>query len=588
MGLTGRGNAVAFVIALATLSACSPAPDRGTSALANLDLARCANPVPAASASGRRDLRFTEIAGKLSLTGPQWESSSYDRGAHAASRVERNRRAREEAAIMAAGAAVADVDGDGWEDVFLTRVGAPNQLYRNECGNSFRDVGVALGLGASEGSAGAAWGDIDADGDPDLVVTSLFRQANRLYINRGDGSFTDEATQRGTGSRRDFTPSTNMSYGAALGDVDGDGDLDLVVNQWQPANEKLQRGRTRVLLNDGRGTFTDGTEQLGLAFKDVAAFVTTIEDINDDGIIDLLVTGDWGSSRLLLGTGSGRFRNATREAGVGTDENGMGSSVEDIDGDGDLDWFVTSIHGQQCRDVEFGCSGNRLYRNDGGGRFTDATDEFGLRDGGWGWGSAVADFDNDGDRDVVMTNGFESQGGYSPGAQADDYQPYLNDPMRFWENTGEGRFRSRATDIGLTDQGLGKAAIPFDFDRDGDLDLLVARTGQDPLLYRNEVSNGNAWLRVLPVDGAGQPAIGARVTVEVAQGGPVLRDHVRSGDTYGGSGSAWVHAGLGAHHRPVHAVRVRWPGSGAETVVNGVQPDQEVVISPAGRVVKGG
>ena len=527
-------------------------------------------------------LRFVDVTAAMGLSHQQWEAAAYTRDERG-SRDAENRRRREEGAIMTAGASVVDVDRDGWEDLFVTRVGLDNMLHHNGCGAGFSDVAADVGLAENQASAGSLWGDVDRDGDLDLFVTSVLRNMNRLYLNNGDATFEERGDEAGVASRKDFSPLTNSSYGAALGDVDADGDLDIVVNQWQHTAELLKRGRTTVYRNGGTGRFEAANGQLGLDLTGVAGFTTTITDIDDDGRPDLLIAGDWGSSRLFLGTADGKFRDATRPAGVGTDENGMGSAVEDVDGDGDLDWFVTSIAGPEaaCRNVEFGCSGNRLFLNEGAASFTDATDAYGVRDGGWGWGTAVADFDNDGDAEVVMTNGWESQSTYSPGAHALSYEPYAADAMRYWTAEGGLPLVDRAAAVGLTDTGRGKALLAFDYDRDGDLDLFVARTGDTPMLYRNDGGNRNAWLRVLPVGEDGLPAVGARVTVRPTNASMPMIAEVRAGDTYQGSRSPWAHFGLGRHAGPVSELTVTWPG-GAKTLLSGVDSRREVVVGPDG------
>ena len=340
--------------------------ERGLTGMAG---AGCLPGAPTAShATGHAapGVRFVDVTGPVGLAHQQWEGAAYTRDERA-SREAENRRRREEGAIMTAGASVVDVDRDGWEDLFVTRVGFPNMLHHNRCGAGFSDVAAQVGLAENDASAGSLWGDVDRDGDLDLFVTSVLRNPNRLYLNRGDTTFEEHGHDAGVASRKDFSPLTNSSYGAALGDVDADGDLDIVVNQWQHTAELLKRGRTTIFRNDGTGRFEAANTPLGLDLTGVAGFTTTITDIDGDGRQDLLMAGDWGSSRLFLGAPDGRFRDVTRTAGVGTDENGMGSAVEDIDGDGDLDWFVTSIAGPEeaCRGVEFGCSGNRLFRNEG-------------------------------------------------------------------------------------------------------------------------------------------------------------------------------------------------------------------------------
>ena len=222
----------------------------------------------------------------------------------------------------------------------------------------------------------------------------------------------------------------------------------------------------------------------------------------------------------------------------------MGAVVVDFDGDGDLDWFVTSIFVDlDCSSFhEFGCTGNRLYLNDGSGVFSDATDQYGVRDGGWGWGAAAADFDNDGDLDLVMTNGFEGPPTYSE--PTGSYLPHVAESMRYWENDGTLPWTERAAEVGLVDDGQGKALLPWDFDRDGDLDILVTRTADTPVLYRNDLASGAAWL-VVEVAHDGAQVVDARVTA-VTRDGRTYRRDIRAGATFQGSAAPSAHFGFGS------------------------------------------
>ncbi len=240
-----------------------------------------------------------------------------------------------------------------------------------------------------------------------------------------------------------------------------------------PRADGAPANRGRLYRNEGDGRFADVSEQVGLPFSEILGFTGSFADIDDDGWDDLLITGDFCMSRLFRNVEGSRFEDITAGSGVGTDENGMGSVVRDLDANGTPDWFITSIGpvGDEPAPIElggFGSSGNRAFLNDGDGTFTDATDALGLRNGGWGWGAAIEDFGNDGRLSVVMTNGYsiEPTGTDAPPGTAAD------DPKVFWEPDGD-TFVDVAESVGLRDTGLGRALVPFDLDRDGDLDLLM-------------------------------------------------------------------------------------------------------------------
>lgn len=479
--------------------------------------------------------------------------------------------------FMVAGAAVGDFDNDGWPDVYVTRLDLPNSLYRNQGDGTFVDVAPAAGVAVVSRSSGAAWGDVNNDGLLDLYVLTLTRSGqNFLYINHGDGTFTEEALARGLDCISG--PALRQYTSAVFGDPDLDGDLDVLTLAWQHTGT-----RGVVHINDGTGHFTPDLDtgallQIGYGFSGAFA------DINNDDWPDLLVAGDFRRSRLLINQGSGVFYDASLTHGACTDENGMGSAVGDIDNDGDLDWFVTAIYDpiDTCGIVPcgWGASGNRLYQNAGDGTFLDVTTERGVRDGYWGWGAAMFDFDNDGDLDLGMTNGVDL-----PNTDLD--VRFRRDPMCLWENAGAGQMPIRGPDIGFDDPRSGKALSVFDFDNDGDLDVFVANSGEEPQLLRNNALTDRHWLRV-KLRGAFDPAeptragtnhfgIGARVYVRATPDGPTQMRELGADGGYLSQNEMVAHFGLDAATR-VHELRVHWPASGVDTVYRDVAADQTLTL----------
>lgn len=519
---------------------------------------------------------------------------------------------------MTAGAAVADVDGDGDLDVFLPRVGLANRLLLNDGAGTFTDVTERSGLdagSAAQGSSAAAFVDVDADGDLDLIVTGAGAAGTTLYLNDGTGSFSDGTA----GSGLDDLPPVPegrqaQMHGITLADYDRDGRLDVLLTHWDdvipaaladPAAEAIrpdqddsivcaradwlaERGfpradgappnRGRLYRNEGDGRFRDVSAEVGLPFSEILGFTGSFADVDDDGWDDLLITGDFCTSRIFRNVEGNRFEDVTATAGVGTDENGMGSVVTDLNGDGLPDWFITSIGPVDDAPAPlslgggFGSSGNRAFLNRGDGTFVDATDELGLRNGGWGWGAAVEDFGNDGRLGVVMTNG------YSIG-EDDDRSPGAPpvDPLRLWL-LHDASSTEVSDAVGLVDTGLGRALVPFDMDRDGDLDLLVANFGSEPRLYRNDTP-ARHWL-VVQLDDPSTPGnpdgIGARVTITPVDGEPITR-WVIGGGSYESQVPTEVHVGLGDVDE-VERVEVRWPGEAEPQVLTDVDADQVLVV----------
>jgi hypothetical protein len=378
---------------------------------------------------------------------------------------------------MSGGAAAGDFDNDGFVDLYVTVLDDTNILYRNKGDGTFEDATLAaFGINhlSSSQSNGCAWGDIENDGDLDLYVTSIFSTSYQLFINDGTGVFTEEAYTRGAAV---FSIDTHYGMSVSFGDYDLDSFLDIHVTEWRNVNQNTSMAphNDRLLKNVGSanpGYFTDETEAAGVATDDVPrvagldsqGFAPRFSDIDRDGVPDLLLASDHGSSRLFWGDGDGTFTDGTVAANVGTEQFGMGATLGDYDMDGDLDWFVTSIF----KTATPARNGNRLYKYNGSRSFSDDTDGAGVRDGQWGWAAAFADFDHDRDLDLVQTNGANFP--FNPPV-SDGYE---DDPTRLWENDGTGVFTEVAgVSTGIVDNESGKGLLTFDFDNDGDLDVFI-------------------------------------------------------------------------------------------------------------------
>ncbi len=310
--------------------------------------------------------------------------------------------------------------------------------------------------------------------------------------------------------------------------------------------------------NNGDGTFTDVSVPLGIS--SAYAFITgemgdlsftpNFADVDGDGWVDLLVAGDFRQSKVFRNRGGREFSDAT--TAVISDENGMGAAVGDYDNDGDLDWFVSSIWDpdQDRKGNNWYVSGNRLYRNRGGGDFEDVTDAAGVRVGYWGWAATFADLDNDGWLDLYHVNGWRT----------DDREAYEfhEDPAVLFRNRGDGTFEEVAERVGVADRGQGRGVVAFDYDRDGDLDLFVANIQGRPVLYRNELPRESNFFSVrLMGEPRNTEGIGARVWIEA--GGLRQMREIRAGSNFVSQDPAEAHFGLGSAAR-VDRLRVRWPG----------------------------
>ena len=474
-------------------------------------------------------------------------------------------------AEMGGGLSAADFDRDGLIDLyFVGGDGAPNALYRNDGNNQFSDVANGLGLDATHLGSGPAFADIDGDGDLDLFVGSVENHPKYLFRNDGN-QFTNVLANSGIVLRAENTISAGFS------DYDMDGDLDLFLAHWgndpQPDTETLWQ-------NNGDGTFTSASIPSGIADQLITqtglpglfdyTFAPMLSDIDRDGDPDILFASDFTTSKIFLNNGDATFTDIT-DRNVVKDRNGMGSAAGDYDNDGDMDWFVTSIfETSQGADPNIG---NRLYRNDGNGVFTDVTDAAGVADGGWGWGVCFEDFDNDGDLDIFHVNGWEQIDPRDAGGPND----FTFDQIRYFESQGDGTFVEAAQGAGLIDTGQGRGVACFDSDRDGDLDLVI--TNNQPVksvvIYRNELGGTNHYLTVkLSGSGLNTDAIGAMI--EISDGSRTQIREIRAGNHFVSQNPAEAHFGLGAAMSV--DITITWP-DGTQKSLDAVAADQYLVVS---------
>jgi hypothetical protein len=443
---------------------------------------------------------------------------------------------------------------------------------RNLGDGTFEDVAESVGLVHPEPVGAAAWLDVEGDGDLDLLLTSFGGLRHHLYVNDGARGFTEDARERGLAVQTDVV---HVGMGIGVGDYDLDGHVDVFVADWHnPIVLGPGPHHNRLLHNRGAvapGTFEDVTAAMGIDLEAVTlavvgapgafGFAPAFVDLDDDGWPELALVSDFGTTRLYANAG-GAFFDVTVFASVGTEGSGMGSTFGDLDLDGDLDWFVSAIWSPDAFE-----DGNRLYRNDGGLTFTDVTDAIGVREGGWGWNTAAFDVDLDGDLDLALASGW-------PATQ------FAEDPVRVWINPGPGAppgpWPEVAQERGLDFTRGGRGLVPFDYDRDGDLDVLVVANTEPPGLFRNDVEGGS-WLEVVAVGaGANTQSLGARVRVQAEPGAPWQVRTIGVGSHLFGHAPAVAHFGLPPGDAPVHRVEVTWPASGQHVVLHDVSRDQRL------------
>ena len=472
---------------------------------------------------------------------------------------------------MGAGVVAWDYDGDGDDDLLFVQSGEVrpedarawrNVLYRND-GVRFVDVTGTAGLYPDVYGMGAAAGDIDGDGDPDLFLTAF--GLDRLFLNRGDGTFADETDARGA-----LNPDWGTS--AAFSDTDRDGDLDLYVTNYvdfafdkNPICGIQKRGlRTycnpdpyegladRFFVNRGDGTFVDATGQAGLGSATGKGMGVVFGDLDRDGDPDLYVANDLTANFLFRNRGDGSFEEIALLSGVAFDERGqpeagMGVDLGDLDGNGYEDIVVTHVDEQT----------NALYQNTGLGLFSDRRWLARFAEPSYymvGFGVSMSDLDHDGHQDVVVANGHIAHNADEWGTGTTFHQ--RNQVMR---NLGDGTFEEE-TDTGLTVVLSSRGLAASDLDGDGDVDLAISNSDDRAEVYENVGASG-AWLTL----GVGGPGLGVGVEVELRAGGREQRRRLRTGASYLSQSSARAHFGLGDAER-VDELRVAWPDGRRRTL----------------------
>ena len=277
------------------------------------------------------------------------------------------------------------------------------------------------------------------------------------------------------------------------------------------------------------------------------------------------MASDRSYSQVYINNQDGSFTDITNA--IISDRSGMGAAVGDYDNDGDMDWFVTAI---SRFDNQGHPDGNRLYENRGDGYFSDVTNTAGVRQGYWGWGACFADVNNDGHLDIFHVNGMTSETNMNF-----DWSRFINDPSRLFVSNGDKTFSEVSTEWGLIDNGLGRGLSCLDYDRDGDIDILVTNNGQNTRLYCNS-GNSNAFLNIsLRLEGQNTAAIGSRITVvsgELTQ----IRE-ITAGNNYLSQNPAEAHFGLANNSAPLD-IRVLW-SDGKTSVHENVMPNQHLIIS---------
>jgi hypothetical protein len=486
---------------------------------------------------------------------------------------------------MAGGLAVFDFDGDGRPDIFFTN-GAEipslkkterkyaNRLYRNEGNLKFRDVTDTAGVAGEGYSMGAAAGDYDNDGRPDLFIAGVNR--NILYRNLGNGKFEDVTAKAGI-------TSGDWAVAAGWFDFDNDGRLDLWVvhyAKWSVNDDRYCGDRSREIRiychpkyfkglpstlyrNKGDGTFEDVSEKAGVANASGRGMSVAFADYDADGYLDAFVTNDNMPNFLFHNRRDGTFEETALTAGVALREDGkavasMGTDFRDCDNDGLPDIAVTALASETFP----------LFRNIGKGAFTDATYSSGLAQSSLkhsGWGVGLFDFDNDGWKDLFTCNSHVND-------RVELFEPAVyKEADSVFANLGTGKFRDISLSAGLDEAKAHRGSAYADFDGDGKIDVVVSSLeGPVELWHNNSPDSAHRIDLKLVGTRSNRDGIGARIRIGSQW------NEMSSAVSYASSTLGPVHFGLGSG-ASAEELEIAWP-SGRRQRLSNVKADQVLTV----------
>jgi hypothetical protein len=489
---------------------------------------------------------------------------------------------------MSGGVALIDFDRDGWPDIYFTnaqsvemaRAGqkARSALYRNNHDGTFTDVTDKAGVGYPCWAMGAAVGDYNNDGWPDLLVTCFGGVV--LYRNNGDGTFTDVTKEAGLAS------DSGWATGAAFGDYDGDGWADLFVSHYvaislddlpifgssktckyqgidvQCGPRGLKGSPDNLYHNNGDGTFTDVSKSAGVSDPQNRFGLTAVwVDFDGDGRLDLFVTNDGQPNYLYRNEGNGHFKDIAYTAGVAVSQDGaeqanMGVALGDYLHTGRLSIAITHFSNEYAV----------LYRNDGDMNFNDESYRSGIAPSTTsyvGWGDGFIDWQNNGWPDFFMVNGH-----VYPQVDTADVGTKYREPMLLFENQRNGTFKNishlAGSDIEVPRVGRGVAS--GDLFNDGRMDIVVENLKGQPVILQPQGGPPNHWIS-FELEGTRSNRLALNARVKAIAGDLVQTDEVVSGGSYLSQSDLRLHFGLGNHDR-VDRVEIVWPSGKKETFTN--------------------